>query len=280
MAAGFRLCITRAADRIPFPRPAGWRAADWDLAARALAAGEWDELGFRVALPHGKFDLNARGGISTDAVGLGHAWAGADYEGRQAIFDRHLAYDQGLLWFLGHDPRVAPGIRAAMGRYGLAADEWRSTGGWPPELYVREARRMVNDRVMTQWHATGAEVVADPVALASYKIDCHPCQRTVVAGVATDEGILSVPVARPYGVALGSLLPRRAECTNLAVATAVAATHVAWSSIRMEPVFMMLGQAAGTVAALAADGAVQDLPYPAVSAALRTGGALLGPGPT
>jgi hypothetical protein len=278
MAYAFRLCITAATDRVPFPRPSGYRAEDWDLAARAAAGGQWELLDFRVGLPGGKYDLNAAGGVSTDAIGVNQGWAAASFEDRQRIFARHLAYTQGLLWFAGHDPRVPAGLRAEVTRYGLARDEWTATGGWPPELYVREARRLVGPLVATQADCTGARTVADPVAFASYKLDCHPCQRVAVDGVATNEGTISVGLDRPWGISLRSLLPDRADCTNLTVAVCVSASHVAWSSLRMEPVFMMLGQAAATVAALAVThrSAVGDVPWTAVAASLRRAGAYLG----
>jgi NADPH-dependent 2,4-dienoyl-CoA reductase/sulfur reductase-like enzyme len=282
MAYGFRLCLSEAADRVPFGRPDGYRSTDWDLAARAIAVDGWDLLDFRVALPGGKYDLNADGGVSTDAVGMSAAWARADYAARQTIYQHHLDYTRGLLWFAGHDPRVPPSIRAVVSRYGLAPDEWRATGGWPPELYVREARRLVNSDVATESTALGARPVADPVAFASYKIDCHPCQRVAVDGVATNEGVLSRAVDRPWGVSMGALLPRPAECANLTVSTCVASSHVAWSSLRMEPVFMMLGQAAATVAALAIAGRTTPhaVPYGIVASTLRRHDAYLGYAPT
>lgn len=272
MAYGFRPCITTASARRSFPRPASYDPADWDLLARVIDGGEFDVLNFRVALPNAKFDLNANGGISTDAVGLGAGWAEADYPTRQTMFQAHLAYDQGLLWFLTHDERVHPRQRAEVGRFGLPWDEFPTTGGWPPELYVREARRLVSDHVVTEHHARGTASVHDPVTLASYKIDSHPCRRLAVSATATDEGTVSTGVPRPWGIGLGSLLPRPDECTNLTVATCVAASHVAWSSLRMEPVFMMLGQAAGTVAALAGDTPVHSVAYPKLAGALRAGG--------
>jgi hypothetical protein len=280
MAYGFRLCITEEAGAIPFPKPSGYRATDWELALRTIQGGEWDLLDFRVALPGQKYDLNAQGGISTDAIGMSDTWAEADYPARERLFQDHVRYDQGLLWFAGHDPRLPAAIRADTSRFGLAADEFTATGGWPPELYVREARRLVSDYVTTEWDCLGGRHAPDPVALASYKIDGHACRRSVVGDLATDEGALDHAVAHPYGLSLRSLLPRREECTNLAVSTCVASSHVAWSSLRMEPVFMMLGQAAAVVSSLAIDqsGAVQDVPYAAVRAALLATGAVLDSG--
>jgi hypothetical protein len=171
-----------------------------------------------------------------------------------------------------NDPRVPAHIRASASRFGLASDEFTSTDGWPPELYVREARRMVSDYVTSEQDCVGGRSAPDPIAVASYKIDSHACRRIVVDGVVTDEGIISHGVPRPYGISLGSVLPRASQCTNLVVSACIGSSHVAWSSLRMEPVFMMLGHAAGTIAALGVDAKseLQAISYDQIQAVLRS----------
>jgi hypothetical protein len=266
MAYGFRLCITKTSGSQPFVRPAGYDPARYDLVGRTIRAGEWDALAFRVPLPGGKYDLNTTGGVSTDAVGLNAGWAEGDYSTREKIFQDHVRYERGLLWFLGHDPSLPPRVRAEVSRWGLASDEFTSTGGWPLELYVREARRMVSGYVMTEANCVGGWSATDPVALGSYKLDSHSCRRLAVSDAVTNEGTISHNLRRAYGISLRSILPRASECTNLIVSTCLSASHVAWSSLRMEPVFMMLGEAAAVVASLAIDAGtpLQQVPYQGV----------------
>ena len=272
-AYNFRVCLTRAADRLPFPKPAGYDPARYELLLRYIQAGVWDVLGNNQPMPNGKTDWNNNGAVSSDNIGRNYDWPDADYCDRERIFQDHVTYQQGLMWFLANDPRVPAAIRAEVGAWGLPRDEFAETGGWPHELYVREARRMVSDYVMTEHDCRGAAVAEDPVGLASYTMDSHNCQRVVVGGKARNEGDVQVPVPAPYPVSYRSIVPRAGECENLLVPVCLSASHIAYGSIRMEPVFMVLGQAAATAASLAIDdgrgGAGRRLPGAAPAAAAR-----------
>ncbi len=265
-AFNFRVCLTRAADRLPFPQPAGYDPDRYALLLRYIQAGIWDVLGNNQPMPNGKTDLNNNGAVSTDNIGRNYEWPDTDYEERERIFQDHVTYQQGLLWFLANDPRVPPAIRAEMNGFGLPRDEFPETGGWPHELYIREARRMVSDYVMTEHDCRGAVSVEDPVGLASYTMDSHNCKRVVVAGQARNEGDVQVPTPAPFPIAYRSIVPRAGECENLLVPVCLSASHIAYGSIRMEPVFMVLAQAAATAASLAIDAgvAVQDVGYAAL----------------
>jgi hypothetical protein len=276
-AFNFRVCLTQAADRLPFPKPEGYDPARYQLLLRHLQTGVWDVLGNNQPMPNGKTDWNNNGAVSSDNIGRNHDWPDAGYADRERIFQDHVTYQQGLLWFLVDDPRVAPAIRAEVGAFGLPRDEFQDTGGWPHELYVREARRMVSDYVMTEQDCRGTATVHDPVGLASYGMDSHNCKRVVVDGQARNEGDVQVPTPAPFGVAYRSIVPRAGECVNLLVPVCLSSSHIAYGSIRMEPVFMVLGQAAATAASHAIDAgvAVQDVPYPALRRQLLRDGAVL-----
>jgi hypothetical protein len=265
-AFNFRVCLTRAADRIPFPQPEGYDPSRYELLLRYIQAGVWDVLGNNQPMPNGKTDWNNNGAVSSDNIGRNHEWPDTDYWDRERSFQDHVTYQQGLMWFLANDPRVPASIRAEVGAWGLPRDEFLETGGWPHELYVREARRMVSAHVMTEQNCRGIETVEDPVGLASYTMDSHNCKRVVVDGRARNEGDVQVPVPAPFPIAYRSIVPRAGECENLLVPVCLSSSHIAYGSIRMEPVFMALGQAAATAASLAIeDGvAVQDVAYPAI----------------
>jgi hypothetical protein len=265
-AFNFRVCLTRAADRLPFPKPEGYDPARYELLLRYIQAGVWDVLGNNQPMPNGKTDWNNNGAVSSDNIGRNHDWPDTDYWDRERIFQDHVSYQQGLLWFLANDPRVPPAIRAEIGAWGLPRDEFVETGGWPHELYVREARRMVSGYVMTEHDCRGTTSVEDSVGLASYGMDSHNCKRVVIDGKARNEGDVQVPVPAPFPVAYRSIVPRSGECENLLVPVCLSSSHIAYGSIRMEPVFMALGQAAATAASLAIqDGvAVQDVGYAAL----------------
>ena len=187
-AFNFRVCLTRAADRLPFPKPEGYDPARYELLLRYIRAGVWDVLGNNQPMPNGKTDWNNNGAVSSDNIGRNHDWPDTDYWDRERIFQDHVTYQQGLLWFLANDPRVPAAIRSEVGAWGLPRDEFVDTGGWPHELYVREARRMVSEYVMTEHDCRGAAVAEDPVGLASYTMDSHNCKRVVVGGKARNEG--------------------------------------------------------------------------------------------
>ena len=201
----------------------------------------------------------------------------ASYERRRAIIQEHRDYQQGLLWFLAHDPRVPEDVRTEANRWGLPKDEFKDNGHWPHQIYVREARRMIGDFVMTENELTKKKPTPDSVGMGSYTIDSHNVRRYVTPeGNVQNEGDIGVPIS-PYAIAYGSLVPKRGEINNLFAPVACSASHIAYGSIRMEPVFMILGQSAATAAALAIDGklAVQDVPYAALKARLLADGQVL-----
>jgi hypothetical protein len=212
-------------------------------------------------LNHG--DCNNAGPASTDYIGGSKDWPRGDYATRERIFQDHVTYQQGLMWFLANDPATPAEIRAYVSRFGLPRDEFVETGGWPHDLYIREGRRMVSRLVMTEHHALGTKVAEQSIGLASYQMDSHHTSRVIIDGVVKAEGNVEVPVPKPYPIGYQAIVPKEDECTNLLVAAAVSSSHIAFGSIRMEPVFMILGQSAATAASLAIDAAVpvQRLDY-------------------
>jgi hypothetical protein len=263
-AYNFRMCLTDAPEnRIPFPKPAGYDPLRYELLLRYIQAGVWDAFCSNLAMPNRKSDCNNCGAFSTDNIGMNYDYPEGDYATREKIFAEHVLYQQGLMWFLANDSRVPAKIRDEIGRWGLCKDEFQETGGWPHQLYVREARRMVGVYVMTQHNCQGEKIAGDSVGLAAYTMDSHNTQRYVKDGKAINEGDVQVGGFPPYPICYGALVPEAKECTNLLVPVCLSATHIAYGSIRMEPVFMVLGQSAATAAALAIDGgvAVQRVEY-------------------
>lgn len=276
-AFNFRVCLTRAADRRPFPRPPNYDARRYELLLRYLQAGVWDAMRLNTPMPNGKTDLNNHGAVSTDNIGRNYSWPDGDHATREAIFQDHVTYQQGLLWFLANDPRVPDAVRTEVNGWGLTHDEFTGTGGWSHELYIREARRMVADYVITEHDCRWTVAAPDPIALASYTMDSHNCARVVVGGFARNEGDVQVPPAGPYGISYRAIVPARGECANLLVTCAISASHIAFGSARMEPVFMATGHAAAVAAdlALSSGVAVQDVPYPALRQRLRADGMVI-----
>jgi hypothetical protein len=284
-AYNFRLCLTRnPANQKPIDPPARYDPKNYELLGRyfdALAAA-----GTKVTLKNflkidmvtpEKTDINNNGGFSTDAIGLSHAYPEADYATRDRLWAQHLDYIKGLLTYLATSPRVPADIRADMRQWGLCQDEFVDTGGWPHQMYVREARRMVSDYVMREKHCRRVEVAPDPVGLAAYNMDSHNCRRLVGNGRVENEGDVQVAPMSPYPISYRAIVPRAAQCQNLLVPVCLAASHIAYGSIRMEPVFMILGQSAATAAALALDGnvPVQQVDYARLRARLLADGQLL-----
>lgn len=276
-AFNFRLCLTKAADRRPFPRPPGYDPARYELLRRYLAAGVWDALRLNTPMPGGKTDLNNNGAVSSDNIGRNYGWPTGDYRERERIFADHVTYQQGLMYYLANDPAVPQAIRDEVNAWGLPADEFPDTGGWPHELYIREARRMVSDYVVTEHDCRLATRAPDPVGLASYNMDSHNCARVVVDGAARNEGDVQVAPAGPYGISYRAIVPARGECANLVVPVALSTSHIAFGSVRMEPVFMLLGHAAASAAHLALDAKVplQDVDYPTLRRGLLADGMVL-----
>lgn len=268
----FRMCLTdRAENRIPFAKPEGYRELDYELLFRNFEAGETGTPWIHSLMPNRKTDINNRLGFSTDFIGQNYDYPEADYAGRERIVARHKHHQQGLMWTLGNHPRVPAKIRAQVAPWGLCKDEFGETGGWQEQLYIREARRLVGEMVMTQHHCEHREVAKDVVGLAAYGMDSHHVQRHLDAhGHVRNEGDVQVRVAGPYPISYRALTPKSAECANLLVPVALSASHIAYGSIRMEPVFMVLGQSAATAAALAIKDKVplQQLDYEKLHARL------------
>lgn len=270
----YRLCLTQnIANRMPIEPPADYDPARFELLARELEelakVGRpkhlyKDLLILKIdAMPNGKTDVNNRGALSLDYLGGNWAYPEADYATRGRIWHEHLDYTKGLLHFLATSDRVPALLRDEMATWGLCRDEFSDTGGWPHQLYVREARRMVGAYVMTQADAQSQRVAPDSVGLGTYPLDSHSTRRIVHNGVAHNEGNMGVLIDKAYPISYRSITPRADECQNLLVPVCLSATHAAYGSIRMEPTFMILGQSAALAASLAIDGncAVQDVPY-------------------
>jgi hypothetical protein len=274
----YRLCFTtNAANRLPLPPPPRYDAAKYELLGRYLealiAAGHTPKLSEfwnPIWLPNQKTDINNNGGFSTDFIGANYDYPEGDYETRERIAREHEEYTRGFLHFLATSPRVPEDMREEMGRWGPCRDEFQQTGGWPRQLYVREARRMIADVVMAERHCRGEETVADSVGLAAYNMDSHNCQRLVKRGRVENEGDVQVPPMRPYPISYRALVPKVGECLNLLVPVCLSASHIAYGSIRMEPVFMILGESSATAACLAIDDrvAVQQVRYEKLRARL------------
>ena len=280
-AYNFRLCMTRRPEiRVPFPKPAHYDERDYELLARYFAAGwdmdllsdgsfkKYDDIG------NGKTDTNNAGAFASDFIGGNWEFPHASYEQRERIYQAHLNYQQGLFWFLQNSPRVPGNVQQAVRAYGLAADEFTNTGNWPMQLYIRECRRLLGRCVMTERHCVRLETVDDPVGMAAYTMDSHNCQRVVVDGRVRNEGDVQVNLKSPYAISYQSLTPRESECDNLLVPVCLSASHIAYGSIRMEPVFMGLGQAAAIAACLCLRSQlpVQRLPYSALRTELDNAG--------
>jgi hypothetical protein len=261
----FRTCLTNvAANRVPFAKPAGYDPREYELLVRIYEAG-WRETFQKFdRIPNGKTDTNNHGPFSTDAIGMSYEYPDGSYARRREIIRDHERYQQGLFYFLANDPRIPRDVQAEFRTWGLAADEFTDNHHWPHQIYVREARRMIGAHVMTEHELLGARPVPDPVGMGSYGIDSHNVQRYITPeGYVQNEGDIGVPTPRPYSIAYGSLVPAAGEADNLLVPVCVSSSHIAYGSIRMEPVFMILGQSAATAAALAIDHRVrvQDVPY-------------------
>jgi hypothetical protein len=270
-AYNFRMCLTQREDiRLPFPKPEAYDEAWYVLMKRYLAKG-WNEAFNKFdPIRNGKTDTNNHGAVSTDFIGQNHAFPTAKYAARDKIFKAQVTYQQGVMWCLANDPEVPAAIRDVMSTWGLCRDEFIDCGGWPHQLYVREARRMVSDYVMTEHNCTGKVSADDPVGLAAYGMDSHNCRRLVQNGVVKNEGDVQEHGFSPYTISYRSIVPKKGECSNLFVPFCLSATHIAFGSIRMEPVHMVLSQSAAIAAhmALKEGRAVQDIDYPALKSEL------------
>ena len=280
----FRMCLTdHPENRIPFARPEGYDPAQYELLARVYAAGWKETFGKFDPIPNRKTDTNNHGPFSTDNIGMNYDYPEASYERRREIIKEHENYQKGWLYFITTDPRVPADVRERMRQWGLAKDEFKDNGGWPRQIYVREARRMVGSFVMTENELRQRKPTPDSVGMGSYTIDSHNVQRYITPeGYVQNEGDIGVGLKGPYAIAYGALVPKRGQAENLLVPICVSSSHIAFGSIRMEPVFMILGQSAATAAVLALeDGlAVQDVPYARLRERLLRDGQVLEHRPT
>ncbi len=275
----FRLCLTDVPEnRVPFPKPAGYDPARYELLRRVLAAGLRETFNKFDPIPNHKTDTNNHGPVSTDDIGANYDYPEASYERRREIIAEHAAYDQGWLYFLANDPSVPADVQQPMRRWGLAKDEFKDNAHWPHQIYVREARRMLGSYVMTENELLKRRPTPEPIGMGSYAMDSHNVQRYITPdGAVQNEGDIGVSTNGPYAIAFGALVPKKAQCENLLVPVCAASSHIAYGSIRMEPVFMILGQSAATAAVLALDGhrAVQEVPYAELRARLLADGQVL-----
>lgn len=255
----YRMCLTNhESNRLPFPKPEGYDPANYELLLRIYESG-WRELFNKFdEIPNHKTDTNNHGPMSTDNIGMNFDYPDASYARRAEILEQHRRYQQGLMYFMANDPGVPKDVRVAMSTWGLAKDEFVDNGNWPHQIYVREARRMVGEYVMIEQNTMGTREVPQPVGMGSYSLDSHNVQRYIKAdGFVQNEGDIGVkPKAGPYRIAYGSLTPKQEECGNLLVPVSLSSSHIAFGSIRMEPVFMLLGQSAATAAVFAIDAGV------------------------
>src|SRR6185369_14427229 len=285
-AYNLRLCFTKtAANRKPIDAPANYDPAKYELLGRyfdALAAAgkpvvlKQHLLKIDMVTPE-KTDINNQGGFSTDFIGGSYRWAEASYAEREKIYREHLDYIRGFLTYLATSPRVPAAIRAEMSEWGLTKDEFADNGGWPHQLYVREARRMISDYVMSEKNCRRQEIIEDAVGLAAYNMDSHNARRIARDGHVENEGDVQVPPMSPYPISYRAIVPKTGECENLFVPVCLSASHIAYGSIRMEPVFMILGQSAATAAVQAIESgvAVQRIDYAKLRARLLADGQLL-----
>jgi FAD dependent oxidoreductase len=285
-AYNFRMILSDdPANRVPFPKPRNYDPHRYELMAKLLA-GMTEKLGrpqvlnqvtLIAPIPNHKADFNNQGAFSTDYIGGSWDYPEASYAKRDEIFQAHVDYTAGYFYFLAHDPRVPKPLQDEVNRWGLAKDEFTDTHNWPHQLYIREARRMVSDFVMTQKDVQTDLTKPDPIGMGSYNSDSHNVQRFVNAqGDVENEGDMQV-AAKPYQIPYRVMVPKRAEATNLLVPVCFSASHVAYSSLRMEPQYMIIGQAAGEAAAMALKGgvAVQDIDTKALTATLLKDGAVM-----
>lgn len=285
-AYGFRMCLTNVAgNMLPFPKPANYDPRRYELLKRYIAALEqlsgrapsMRQLMIMTPLKGGKFDINSLGGFSTDHVGASWEFPTASYKRQAEIWQDHYDYEAGFFYFLANDPSVPRVLREEVSSYGLARDEFVAEHGWPFQLYIREGRRMLGRYVMTEKDITKEVTKPDSIGMGSYQSDSHNVRRIPTPdGAVENEGeqyVMPVPYEIPYRI----MLPKPGEVTNLLVPVCFSASHVAYSTIRMEPQYMILGQAAGIAAVMAArDGVgVADISTSKLQDSLRSQKAVL-----
>jgi hypothetical protein len=261
----FRMCLSaNPENRIPFVKPEGYDPAKYELLARVYKAGWTETFDKYDPIPNKKTDTNNHGPFSTDFIGMNYDYPDATYERRKQIIKDHELYQKGLMYYLSNDSNVPENVKAEMNKWGLPKDEFKDNGGWPHQIYVREARRMIGQGVMTENETLGKKAVSQSVGMGSYSLDAHNAQRYVKAdGFVQNEGDIGVHPKTPYSISYASIIPKKEECQNLFVPVCLSSSHIAYGSIRMEPVFMILGQSAASAAVQAIDRkvSVQDVDY-------------------
>jgi len=259
-AYNYRIALSNVPEnRLPIEKPANYDPDKYALLKRIKQKVPWKGLNdvfIWSLMPNGKTDINNRNGFSTDMIGMNWDYPEADYARRREIIQAHEEYTKGLLYFVGHDTSVPAAVREEMLQWGYPKDEYVENGHWSPQLYIREARRMQGALVMTQHHCQGEEVAADDIGYAAYTMDSHNCDRLVVNGMVKNEGNVEVGGFPPFPIAYRAIVPKKAEVGNLLVPVCLSASHIAYGSIRMEPVFMVLAQSAAVAACLAIDEAI------------------------
>ncbi|MDR2145780.1 MAG: FAD-dependent oxidoreductase [Tannerella sp.] len=264
-AYNFRICLTDSAEnRLPIEKPDNYDPQQYELLVRLNEVSPFQSLNdifIWSRMPNRKTDINNRGAFSTDMIGMNWDYPEADYAARKQIWQAHTDYTKGLLYFVGNDPHMPEPVRTEMKKWGYPKDEYADNAHWTHQLYIREARRMVGELVMTQHHCEGREVCTDAVGWAAYTMDSHNCDRLVVNGLVRNEGNVEIGGFPPYPISYRAITPQKQEVTNLLVPVCLSASHIAYGSIRMEPVFMVLAQSAATAACMAIDAktTVQDI---------------------
>jgi len=275
----FRTCLTKNENnRIPFSKPDGYDPSQYELLIRIYNSG-WEETFSKFdPIPNLKTDVNNHGPFSFDNIGMNYEYPEASYERRREIIKEHEIYQKGLLYFIATDPRIPAKTQKEMNKWGLSKDEFLDNAHWPHQIYVREARRMIGTFVMTENEILGKNKIEHSIGMGSYTMDSHNVQRYITPkGFVQNEGDIGVHPKDPYKIDLGAILPKKEECANLLVPVAVSSSHIAFGSIRMEPVFMILGQSAGTVAVLALENnkSIHELSYEIIRARLIESGQVL-----
>lgn len=257
-AYNFRICLTDSVqNRIEIARPVNYDSTHYDLLLRYIEIKKPKNLEDGLLninlIPGRKTDINNNGPFSTDMIGMNYDYPEGSLDTRKKIIESHIDYDKGLLYFLGHDIRIPEFLRNEMLKWGYPRDEFPDNDHWSPQLYIRESRRMISEYVMTEANCVGKLKVTDSVGEAAYTMDSHNCQRVIVNGMVRNEGDVQVGGFPPYPISYRSIVPKRSECTNLLVPVCLSASHIAYGSIRMEPVFMVLGQSSAIAAVMAID---------------------------
>ncbi|HNT36963.1 MAG TPA: FAD-dependent oxidoreductase, partial [bacterium] len=243
-----------------FPKPLAYDASQYEILARLFESGADPRIRWsRDTNNHHLFD----GAYFIDYVSGADEWPGGDWLTRERIFQEHVNYQLGVMWFLQNSERIPEEYQTIFKKWGLPRDIYLDTGGWSHQLYIREGRRMVSDYVMTEHNCMRREIPEDSIGLATYNMDSHHCQMTVIDGAVQNEGNIEIRPKGPYPISFRAITPKSAECTNLLAPLSLSASHIAFGSIRMEPVFMILGQSAGVASCIAIDDQVriQDVEY-------------------